>query len=206
MPKSVIYRSLIIVTKSSLVNTFPWICGYRNKKPPCCDFSGEDGAQNFLRNEADILLALKEQAKQIAGVKVHDLFESRIYLITDKDDSLAKKKAIHVDDLVGLPLFCSGQGWEKDISLWAKDKMDKLHLEGSFRLAYNASVFAREHLGYLLTFDRLVDTSPESGLIFRPLSPVLVTKLYLVWKKYQAFSPIAERFLKQIQASLAVNK
>ena len=61
-------------------------------------------------------------------------------------------------------------------------------------------------LGYLLTFDRLVDTSPESGLIFRPLSPVLETKLYLVWKKYQAFSPIAERFLKQIQASLAVNK
>ena len=44
MPKSVIYRSLIIVTKSSLVNTFPWICAYRNKKPPCCDFSGEDGS------------------------------------------------------------------------------------------------------------------------------------------------------------------
>lgn len=127
-------------------------------------------------------------------------------LVFPKSDPLAKKKAIHVDDLVGLPLFCSGQGWEKDIPLWAKDKMDKLHLEGSFRLAYNASVFAREHLGYLLTFDRLVDTSPESGLIFRPLSPVLETKLYLVWKKYQAFSPIAERFLKQIQASLAVNK
>ena len=127
-------------------------------------------------------------------------------LVFPKSDPLAKKKAIHVDDLIGLPLFCSGQGWEKDIPLWAKDKMDKLHLEGSFRLAYNASVFAREHLGYLLTFDRLVDTSPESGLIFRPLSPVLETKLYLVWKKYQAFSPIAERFLKQIQASLAVNK
>ena len=60
-----------------------------------------------------------------------------------------------MDDLIGLPLFCSGQGWEKDIPLWAKDKMDKLHLEGSFRLAYNASVFAREHLGYLLTFDAL---------------------------------------------------
>lgn len=125
-------------------------------------------------------------------------------LVMPEDDMLAMKKAIRVDDLIGLPLFCSGQGWEKDIPFWAKDKMDKLHLEGSFRLSYNASIFAKERLGYLLTFDRLVDTSPGSGLTFRPLSPVLETKLYLVWKKYQTFSPIAERFLKQIQTSFSV--
>ena len=125
-------------------------------------------------------------------------------LVMPEEDKLAVKKAICVDDLVGLPLFCSGQGWEKDIPMWAKDKMDKLCLEGSFRLSYNASIFAKERLGYLLTFDRLVDTSAGSGLVFRPLSPTLKTKLYLVWKKYQTFSPIAERFLKQIQASFSV--
>ena len=123
--------------------------------------------------------------------------------VMPEKDKLAVKKAIRVDELIGLPLFCSGQGWEKDIPLWAKDKMDKLRLEGSFRLSYNASIFAKERLGYLLTFDRLVDTSPGSGLVFRPLSPALETKLYLVWKKYQAFSSIAERFLKQIQTSFA---
>ena len=42
-------------------------------------FQYENGVESFLRNEADILFALKEQTKQIAGVKVHDLFESRIY-------------------------------------------------------------------------------------------------------------------------------
>ena len=47
-------------------------------------------------------------------------------LVMPKEDGLAVKKAIRLDDLVGLPLFCSGQGWEKDIPLWAKDKMDKL--------------------------------------------------------------------------------
>lgn len=124
-------------------------------------------------------------------------------LVFPAGDPLANKKVLHVEDLIGLPLFCSSQGWEKDIPLWAKDKMEKLLLEGSFRLSYNASIFAREHLGYLLTFDRLVDTSPESGLVFRPLAPALETKLYLVWKKYQTFSPIAERFLKQIQTSFA---
>ena len=122
-------------------------------------------------------------------------------IVCPTDCELSKKKAILVDDLIGLPLFCSEQGWEKDIPGWAKDKMSKLHLEGSFRLSYNASIFAREGLGYLLTFDKLVDTSPKSGLVFRPLSPKLETRLFLVWKKYQTFSPIADRFLQQIQKS-----
>ena len=130
--------------------------------------------------------------------------ESDIWgVVMPADSALAKKKVIRVDDLIGLPLFCSGQGWEKDIPGWAKDKMDKLHLEGSFRLSYNASLFAKEHLGYLLTFDKLVNTSLESGLVFRPLTPKLETKLYLIWKKHQTFSPIAERFLNQMRQALS---
>ncbi|MBR1701481.1 MAG: LysR family transcriptional regulator [Lachnospiraceae bacterium] len=124
-------------------------------------------------------------------------------VVMPSDSPLAKKKAIRVDDLIGLPLFCSGQGWEKDIPGWAKDKMDQLHLEGSFRLSYNASLFAKEHLGILLTFDKLVDTSADSGLVFRPLTPKLETNLYLIWKKYQTFSPIAERFMNQIRKALS---
>ena len=122
-------------------------------------------------------------------------------LVIPEDDPLGKKKAIRVDDLIGLPLFCSRQSWENDIPRWAGEKMELLHLEGSFRLAYNASIFTKEHLGYLLTFDALVDTSPGSGLVFRPLTPHLETKLFLVWKKYQTFSPIAERFLTQIRTT-----
>ena len=124
-------------------------------------------------------------------------------IVMPEDDILASKKVIRADDLIGLPLFCSEQSWEKDIPRWADTKMDQLHLEGSFRLAYNGSIFAKEHLGYLLTFNRLVDTSPGSGLTFRPLSPPLETKLYLVWKKYQTFSPLAERFLTQLKAAFS---
>ena len=124
-------------------------------------------------------------------------------VVMPADVPLAEHQEISINDLTGLPLFCSEQSWEKDIPLWAKEKMNQLHLEGSFRLSYNASLFAKEHLGYLLTFDRLINTSPESGLVFRPLTPRLETKLFLVWKRYQAFSPIAEKFLQQIKASFA---
>lgn len=122
-------------------------------------------------------------------------------VVMPEDSFLAEKKTIRVEDLVGLPLFCSGQAWKKDIPKWAGNKMKDLHLEGSFRLSYNASIFAREYLGYLLTFDKIINTSEGSGLTFRPLAPKLETTLYLVWKKNAALSPIAERFLQQIKVS-----
>ena len=118
-------------------------------------------------------------------------------LVMPSDCQLAKKENICVDDLVGLPLFCSEQGWEKDISPWCGERIDELRLEGSFRLSYNGSLFVHEGLGLLLTFDRLIDTSPTSGLTFRPLAPSLKTKIYLIWKKYQVFTPIAEKFLDE---------
>ena len=125
-------------------------------------------------------------------------------LVFPADDPMAGKKAITVDDLSGLPLFCSEQSWEKDIPRWCGERMQELRLEGSFRLSYNGSMFAREGLGYLLTFERLIDTSPDSGLVFRPLSPRLENRLYLIWKKYQTPSPIAERFLKHLKSSFSV--
>ena len=112
---------------------------------------------------------------------------------------LAQRDAIRIDDLIGLPLFTSEQGWEGDIRAWAGDRFGELHLEGSFRLAYNASMFVREGLGYQLSFRHLVDVSPESGLTFRPLFPALKTKLYLIWNRYQSFTPIAERFIAQVR-------
>ncbi len=96
-------------------------------------------------------------------------------LVFQAEDPLAEKDCITAEDLVGLPLFCSEQSWEKDIPAWSGSRMQELRLEGSFRLSYNGSMFAREGLGYLLTFDHLVDTSPGSGLVFRPLFPRLET-------------------------------
>ena len=119
------------------------------------------------------------------------------------DSPLSGKEAVTAEDLVGLPLFCSEQSWENDIRPWARERFSALRLEGSFRLSYNGSMFAKEGLGILLTLNNLVDVSPESGLVFRALSPRLEMKLYLIWNKYQSFTPIAERFLKQVRASFA---
>ena len=122
-------------------------------------------------------------------------------LVFPKDDPLAKKDRITINDLKGLPLFCSMQGWENEIRNWAKNDFKDLELEGTFRLSYNGSLFAKERLGYLLTFDRLIDTSKDSGLVFRPLYPTLENKLYLIWNPFQTFTKAAESFLEQIKRS-----
>ncbi len=120
-------------------------------------------------------------------------------VVMPEDCALAERPSVVVEDLAGKPLFCSEQGWREDIPQWCGERMDELRLEGSFRLPYNGSLFVRAGLGYLLSFDHLIDTGPGSGLAFRPLSPRLETRLYLIWKKHPAFTPIAERLLEAVR-------
>ena len=71
-------------------------------------FQYENGIETFLRNEADIVFALKEQTRQIPGIRVHDLFESQIYLIAQREDPLAEKNRITEEDLYGRTLMVGG--------------------------------------------------------------------------------------------------
>ena len=71
-------------------------------------FQYENSVEAFLRNEVDILFALKEQTRQIPGIAVHDLFESRIYLIAQREDPLAAKNLIREEDLYGRTLMVGG--------------------------------------------------------------------------------------------------
>ena len=71
-------------------------------------FQYENGMESFLRREADMVFALKEQTRQIPGIRVHDLFESRIYLIAQRDDPFAGKNVITESDLYGRTLMVGG--------------------------------------------------------------------------------------------------
>ena len=71
-------------------------------------FQYEGGMESFLKEDSDILFALKEQTRQVAGITVHDLFESRIYLIAERDDPLAGKNLITESDLYGRTLMVGG--------------------------------------------------------------------------------------------------
>lgn len=58
----------------------------------------------------------------------------------------------------------------------------------------------KEGLGYALTLDKLINTTGDSTLCFRPLAPKLEVGLDVVWKKYQVFSAATAKFLARLQA------
>ena len=71
-------------------------------------FRYENGMDDFLKGESDILFTLREHTRQLSDVIVHDLFDSRIYLIAQRDDPLAEKNLIIESDLYGRTLMVGG--------------------------------------------------------------------------------------------------
>jgi DNA-binding transcriptional LysR family regulator len=120
-------------------------------------------------------------------------------VIMRKDAQLASKDFITVDDLLNLPLIVSRQGLTEDYPKIFKEKLDQMHIVATFDLIYNASIMVRKGFGYALSFDKLIDTSEHSELCFKPLFPELKTNMYIIWKKYQVFSPISQKLLTEIQ-------
>lgn len=119
-----------------------------------------------------------------------------------KDCPLAEKSVIEVSDILPYPVFCSEQSAKVDLPRWCGEHVDRLNVMATFNLSGNAAVFAREGLGLVLTFDKLIEVSEEGELCFRQIVPVLQTKMYVIWKKYQIFTPAAELLLAELKKIL----
>lgn len=63
---------------------------------------------SFLKGEEDILFSMEVDVKRIPDIKLHQLFKSKIYLITGKNDYLAHKKIIEMNDLKDRTLMVGG--------------------------------------------------------------------------------------------------
>ena len=117
-----------------------------------------------------------------------------------KDSPLARKDCIRPKDLWDQPLLLSQQAIGKDsLSNWFKRDYSTLNIIATYNLIFNATLMVDEGLGYAMGLDKLVNTSGNSNLCFRPLDPKLEVNLYVVWKKFQTFSRAAERFLAVLQ-------
>ncbi len=123
-------------------------------------------------------------------------------IIMRRDNPLSVKERICVEDLSDVELICSAQAMKVDLPRWCGEKADRLTLAGTVNLAYNGAVFVKEGLGCMLTFEQLINTDADGEVCFRPLTPTLETKMYVIWKKYQVFTPIAELLIDEIKGIL----
>ena len=121
-------------------------------------------------------------------------------LLMPKDCPLASHSTIHPKDIFDLPLIISNQTMVSNaFSGWFGKEFEEMNIVATYNLVYNAAIMVDEGLGYVLTIDKLANTSETSHLCFRPLSPKMEVHLDIVWKKYQLFSRAADRFLSMVQ-------
>ncbi len=120
-----------------------------------------------------------------------------------KDSPLAVKERIAPEDLWDKPLIRSKHSLEKSIiSDWFRKNAEELDIAATYNLIYNASILVEEGVGYAVCLDKLINTSGNGNLCFRPLYPELESHLDIAWKKYQVFPKCAEIFLKRLQDDL----
>lgn len=120
-----------------------------------------------------------------------------------KDSPLAKLDKITANDIKSLPIICSSQEMVKnELSGLLDINFDKLNIVATYNLIYNASLLVKESNVYALTLDRLINTTGNSSLCFKPLEPRLEVGLTFVWKKYQIFSRASKYFLTMLRAEL----
>ncbi|MCP8970071.1 LysR family transcriptional regulator [Ectobacillus ponti] len=128
-------------------------------------------------------------------------------VVMRKDSLLAAKAAIQAADLLEVPLICSRQVMKQTFSKnefadWFGEDFHKLNIAATYNLAYNAAIMVDEGVGYAVALDKIVNTSRDSSLCFRPLQPQLSSGLHIVWRKHQMFSAPAKLFLQEMQAAL----
>jgi DNA-binding transcriptional LysR family regulator len=124
-------------------------------------------------------------------------------ILMRKDNPLADQPEITAADLKGKPLILSRQSVEyPGLFNWLGVKREDLQLPATYNLAFNASLMAEEQMGLVLTLDGLINTSGDSPLTFRPLSPAIAVEMYIAWKKYPVFSSAASLFMEYLKQFL----
>lgn len=124
-------------------------------------------------------------------------------LLLRQDHPLARLDRIRPEDLRDVPLISSRQmTCEDGLSGWLGYDRQQLRVVATGNLVNTLVMAVEEGVGCLLTLDKLVSFPSDRNLCFRPLEPRLESWMYLVWKKYQAFSSAAEVFIRQLKQSL----
>lgn len=114
-------------------------------------------------------------------------------------DPLAARDVVTPEDLAGRSLILSEQA-SREMGAWFRRDLADLDVVATYNLLYNAALLARRGMGVVVSLEGIVDTSPGSGLAFRPLEPAISAEVFVAWKRYQAFSPAAEAFLGAVRA------
>lgn len=130
-------------------------------------------------------------------------FIEKFGILMRKDSPLAQKETVCPEDLWDKPLILSRQTVHDSTiyDMLGKEK-EELNVVATSSLLFNGSLMVDEGMGYAVTLDKIINTTGDSNLCFRPLKTASNLEWHIVWKKYQVFTKAAEKFLGKMQSML----
>ncbi len=141
-----------------------------------------DELNNGLIDFAVIFTSVDHTLYQSIELPVQDSFG----VLMPKDCPLAEKSEIRLSDLKGLPVIIS--------------RAAVPYYTGSEEMS-SLNMLVEDGLGYAICFDKLINTTGDSPLCMRPIVPARKSAGYLIWKKYQVFSPAVQMFIDRVRES-----
>ncbi len=120
-----------------------------------------------------------------------------------KDDPLAIRESIRVEDIADSPLFMSSRRIIKDeIESWFEENANSLNVLAHHNLVTNTMLLVERGLGYAISLNGAYLIRSNANLCFVPLSPERKAGHVLAWKKNRIFSQSASLFLEYIKNNI----
>lgn len=190
--------------ETDAVSLFAQIAGKLQAKYPLIHYHIYSGDAGIVMEKLDkglIDFGLLVEPVDVSGYDYMRLPVRDIWgVLMRKDSPLAEQDVIRAEDLWDKPLIMPRQtSADGDMSVWLKRDISKLNVVMTYDLIFNASLFVKNGIGYAIALDKIINTTGDSELCFRPLYPALEAGLCIAWKKYQVFSRASKEFLRLLK-------
>lgn len=121
--------------------------------------------------------------------------EDRWGLLMRRDDALAGKESIRMEELAGLPLILPKRELlRNEIANWFEG-FDEFHVIAAYSLLLGARFLVEQGMGYAVCLEGAGNARPDGETAFVPFSPERPTGNVMIWKKERSFNPVTALFV-----------
>lgn len=180
------------------------------EKHPGVQYDLYSGYGDDIREKVDKGLidigVLTEPADTVKYESVILPLRDRWGLLMRKDDPLAARESVTIEEAAALPLVIPKRDLlQSEIFHWFR-ALDELHIVATYYLLFNSVFLVERRLGYAVCLEGACDLSVNQGLHFVPFTPERATRNILIWKKNRSFNPATALFVdfvkKEVRSSM----
>jgi DNA-binding transcriptional LysR family regulator len=160
---------------------------------------GDDIREKLDRGDIDIGVLL-EPIETAKYDYIRLPFQEKWGILMRRDDLLAQRTSIGVQDILDLPLILPRRTIvQNEIASWLGVPHDSLQIFASHNLLTNASLLVERGLGYAICVSGAYSIRESAATRFVPFAPERITGHVLAWKKNRIFNSATSLFTQFIK-------